>query len=197
MKKKSKNWLYIITIVIAILIFVTSIGYAFFRESLTINGVASTVEYYEGTKLPTTPVILDNTYNRYQVSDIHKDWLDFGSESWVGDTYTSIWNKRTGIIVGEKTITYKIAFINNTELTMTDGQITSETISNQFSYLKKVSANLSKTTVKPGEQVEINYVITSNFPWAVGNHEVKATISYMLQNKRRYMYYIIKYVPDY
>ena len=60
-----KNKLFVVTIIILIYILTISVGYAFFKDSLVISGVASTVDYYEGTKLPTQAVIRDTYYNRY------------------------------------------------------------------------------------------------------------------------------------
>lgn len=60
MKKVSSNKkiLKIVSVVVAIFICLVSVGYAFFNDSLTINGVASTVDYYSGTMLPTNPIML-------------------------------------------------------------------------------------------------------------------------------------------
>ena len=68
MKIIINNPLYLITIIIGVLV-ITSIGYAFFYETLTVNGTASTIEYYGGTKLPTEPVVLDTKNNRYHTAD--------------------------------------------------------------------------------------------------------------------------------
>ena len=193
---KNKKIISIVSIVLAVLIIFMSVGYAFFTESLTINGVASTVDFYEGDSLPTDPIIQQTDKNRYHTWDIHKDFVDFNSESWIGDTYTLIWDKGFGIIEGEVTITYTIAFNNPTELYMTDGMVTTEITQNSGGRIKNVSASISKTQVAPGESVVVSFSITSNFLTKLNTHEAKATISYMLQGKRRYLYFYVRYVPE-
>ena len=59
---QKKNFL---VIPIFVFIIFLSTAYALFNDSLTINGVASTVEYYEGEKLPVSAVIRDSSNNRY------------------------------------------------------------------------------------------------------------------------------------
>lgn len=53
-KKKMNTRLKINFLFISILVFIIflSIAYALFNDSLNINGVATTIEYYEGEKLP-------------------------------------------------------------------------------------------------------------------------------------------------
>ena len=78
--KNTKRQFRIFTFIIAILIVTMSVGYAFFNESLTINGVASTLEYYEGDKLPVTAVIRNTSSNRYYTQDTTKNGLSFSQE---------------------------------------------------------------------------------------------------------------------
>ena len=92
--KIRKNKLYIINIFIFAYMLCLSVGYAFFRESLNINGVAKTVDFYSGENLPVTPIIRDTEYNRYYTYDVHKDYVDFESETWEGDTYTLVYQKK-------------------------------------------------------------------------------------------------------
>ena len=124
-------------LVIPILVFIIflSTAYALFNDSLTINGVASTVEYYEGEKLPVLAVIRDSSNNRYYTQDITQKGLSFSSESWQADTY---------------------------------------------------SLNMKKAFATSGG----DYVDVS---WRYYTEEAKATISYDVQRKRRYMYFIVKY----
>lgn len=191
--KKNKKNLYKISVAVFIYIFCLSIGYAFFSDSLTINGVASTVDYYSGTALPTTPIIRDTELNRYYTYDNHKDWVDFESESWEGDTYTLVYKKKAGIVIGEKTVNYTVSFTNPTAVTYTDGTIETEIIENNNGRIKEVSASLSKTEVAPGETVDVTFTVTFNFLTEIGQHKVKATATYMLQNKPRIFNFIIHY----
>ena len=173
--------------------FCLSVGYAFFSDALTINGVASTIDYYSGEALPTTPIIRDTKYNRYYSYDVHKDWVDFESESWEGDTYTLVYMKKTGLVIGEKTVNYVVSFTNPTTLPYTDGTVETEIIENDNNRIKEISASLSKLEINPGETVDVTFTVTFNFLTAAGQHKVMATATYMLQNKPRKFYFIIHY----
>ena len=192
-EKIKKNRLYVINILMFVYIFCLSVGYAFFSDSLTINGVASTVDYYSGESLPTTPIIRDTEYNRYYSYDVHKNWVDFESESWEGDTYTLVYKKHFGVAIGEKTVNYVVSFTNPTTLPYTDGTIETEIIENDSSRIKEISASLSKTEIAPGETVDVTFTVRFNFLTELGQHKVMATATYMLQNKPRKFYFIIHY----
>lgn len=178
MKNKVKNKLYVITVGIAFLILSLSVGYAFFRDTLTINGVASTVDYYNGNMLPTNPIMLVPNENRYHEYDTSRSKLKWRKDYWVGDTFITIWNKGSGIAISRKTITYTVFFTNPTELPYTNGQISTEIINNDLGYIKSATESLSKTTVNPGESVEVKLTITSNFLSRLEDQDIKATISY-------------------
>ncbi len=191
---KNKKRLFTISCIIFIYVLAMSIGYAFFSESLTINGVASTVDYYEGEKLPVTAVIRDTENNRYYTSDTEKNHLVFNFESWENDTYTLKIKKEVGIVIGEKTITYVISFINPTTTTFTNGTISTEITKNTNGHIKNLSGTLSKEEVSPGEQVDVSFTIKSNFLTNYGEDSAKATITYTYQNKPRYLYFIVDYI---
>ncbi len=193
MQGKNKKYLFITSIIIAIFVIFLSVGYAFFTDSLTINGVASTVDYYSGDMLPTNPIMLEPDKNRYHTYDTPRSKLSWRSDYWVGDTLVAIWNKETGMIASRKTITYTASFSNPTELPYTNGEVSTEILKNDSNYIKDASATLSKTTLNPGEAVEIKLSITSNFLTRFGEHDIKATVSYELQGERKYFYFIIKY----
>lgn len=182
-------------LVIPILVFIIflSTAYALFNDSLTINGVASTVEYYEGGKLPVSAVVRDSTNNRYYSQDTTKNGLSFFSESWQDDTYSL--NMKKGFLIsgGDYTINYTITFSNNTETTFSSGEVATEIISNTGSMLKDASTTISKREVKPGESVDVTMTFHVNVTWRHYIEEAKATISYDVQGKRRYMYFIVKY----
>lgn len=197
MKIFIKNPLYIISIIIAIFVVTISIGYAFFSESLTINGVASTMEYYDGTKLPVTPVVLDTSNNRYHVSENIQYKNEYFSEVWNDDTIVITYKKYLGMISGvDNTSTFKIAFTNPTMLPFTDGEVTTEITENTGSMLKDVNATISKVTLNPGEQCEIVFNLHTKITWRPNTETAKATISYMLQGQRKYLYFIVTYVAD-
>lgn len=118
----------IISAIVAIFICLISVGYAFFNDSLTINGVASTVDYYNGTMLPTNPIMLKPNDNLYSTYDTPRSKLSLREEHWVGDTFIAIWNKGAGIMVSRKTITYTVSFSNPTELAYTNGKVTTKIV---------------------------------------------------------------------
>lgn len=183
--------IYIISIIIFIYILFLSVGYAFFSESLTINGVASTVEYYEGTKLPTTPIILDTENNHYTTESAHKNYLDWNSETWQDDTLEVHYQKKFGIVIGNKTVTYTASFINPTVLDYTDGNISVEITKNDSGGVKEASGSISSSTIKQGEAATIEVTIKHNFLTRYGSDSVTATITYNLQQKQRTFYFIV------
>jgi hypothetical protein len=195
MKKVSSNKkiLKIVSVVVAIFICLVSVGYAFFNDSLTINGVASTVDYYSGTMLPTNPIMLKPNDNLYSTYDTPRSKLSLREEHWVGDTFIAIWNKDAGIMASRKTITYTVSFSNPTELPYTNGKVTTKIVNNDLGYIKSASASVSKTTLNPGETVEVKLTITSNFLSRLEDQDITATISYELQGETKYFYFIIKY----
>lgn len=188
-----KNKLFLVSIIIFVYVLSISIGYAFFKDSLVINGVASTVDYYEGTKLPVQAVIRDTYYNRYYTADGTKSYVDFKSEAWEGDTYRLIFEKKAGITMGEKTITYTVTLINPTTTSYSNGTISSEITKNPFSRIKGTSGSLSKTTVAPGESFDVSVTVKFDFLSELYEHEVIATITYTYQNKPRYFYFVVSY----
>lgn len=182
-------------LVIPILVFIIflSTAYALFNDSLTINGVASTVEYYEGEKLPVSAVVRDSSNNRYYTQDITQKGLSFSSESWQDDTYSLNMKKAFATSGGDYTINYTITFTNNTETTFSSGEVATEIISNTGSMLKDASTTISKREVKPGESVDVTMTFHVDISWRYHTEEAKATISYNVQGKIRYMYFIVKY----
>ena len=195
MKKVSSNKkiLKIVSVVVSIFICVVSVGYAFFNDSFTINGVASTVDYYSGTMPPTNPIMLKPKDNLYSTYDTPRSKLSLRVEHWVGDTFIAVWNKGAGILYSKKTITYTVSFSNPTELSYTNGQVSTRIENNKYGYVRSADATISKTELKPGEAVEINLAITSTFPSRWEDQDVIATVSYELQGETRYFYFIIKY----
>ena len=191
------NPLYLITIVVAFLVITSSVGYAFFFETLTINGTTSTVEYYGGTKLPTEPILLDTENNRYHTADNVQYKVSFTSESWENDTIYITYTKYLGMItsVNNKTV-FKIAFTNPTVLDYTDGEVTAEITENTGGMLKDVSATISKTTLKPGESCEVTLNFNTKITWRENTEAAKVTVSYNLQGERKYLYLIVKYIAD-
>lgn len=193
MRKKKKNYLYIFSIVIAVFIVILSVGYAFFSESLTINGVASTVDYYAGEKLPTSPIVLDTSNNRYYTASGTYYRVDFSSESWTDDTYSLTFEKKLGMLIEEHTLDYTISFTNPTVLPYTEGTVTTEITQNDGGMLLDANTTIDKTTLNPGEAVTITMRFHTNITWRQHVEQAKATVSYMLQGQRKYFYFILTY----
>lgn len=192
-KLKVSQKMNFLAIPILVFIIFLSTAYALFNDSLTINGVASTVEYYEGEKLPVSAVVRDSSNNRYYTQDITQKGLSFSSESWQDDTYSLNMKKAFATSGGDYTINYTITFTNNTETTFSSGEVATEIISNTGSMLKDASTTISKREVKPGESVDVTMTFHVDISWRYHTEEAKATISYNVQGKIRYMYFILKY----
>ena len=170
-----------------------SIGYAFFRESLLIEGIATTAPYYEGDALPNTPIIMDSANNRYHLEEGHKNNVDFSSESWDGNTLHIYYDKKFGVVVGQVTSTYVVRFSNPTVLTMFNGTVETSTINNGLGYISASSATISKTELLPEETLEIRFSITHNMLSSFGTQEIQAAISFDFQNTRKYFYVVVHY----
>lgn len=192
-KLKVSQKMNFLAIPILVFIIFLSTAYALFNDSLTINGVASTVEYYEGEKLPVSAVVRDSSNNRYYTQDITQKGLSFSSESWQDDTYSLNMKKAFATSGGDYTINYTITFTNNTETTFSSGEVATEITSNTGSMLKDASTTISKREVKPGESVDVTMTFHVDVSWRYHTEEAKATISYNVQGKIRYMYFILKY----
>lgn len=192
-KLKVSQKMNFLAIPILVFIIFLSTAYALFNDSLTINGVASTVEYYEGEKLPVSAVVRDSSNNRYYTQDITQKGLSFSSESWQDDTYSLNMKKAFATSGGDYTINYTITFTNNTETTFSSGEVATEITSNTGSMLKDAKATISKREVKPGESVDVTMTFHVDISWRYHTEEAKATISYNVQGKIRYMYFILKY----
>ena len=156
---KIKKFLFILTL---LYIGCLSIGYAFFRESLLIEGIATTAPYYEGDALPNTPIIMDSANNRYHLEEGHKNNVDFSSESWDGNALHIYYDKKFGVVMGQVTSTYVVRFSNPTVLTMFNGTVETSIINNGLGYISASSATISKTELLPEETLEIRFSITHN-----------------------------------
>ena len=186
---------FLITFILGIYVICLSVGYAFFSESLTINGVASTVDYYEGEKLPVTAILRDTTNNYYFTSDFDSGYLiSYKSESWQDDTYVLNLDKTVLESLEGKTVTYTISFVNPTNLNYTNGVISTEVTGNA-SDISITDGLLSKTEVAPGEVVDVSFSIRID-EFSTFDSSAKATITYTYQNKPRYLYFIVNYSTE-
>lgn len=192
MRRKKSKKTYVITMILFVYILFLSVGYAFFSESLTINGVASTVDYYEGTKLPVTSVVRNTSNNYYFTSDFSSDYLiSFQSESWQDDTYILNIDKTLLASLEGQMITYTISFINPTVLNYTNGVISTEVIGDS-SDIVLTEGSLSATEVEPNGMVDVSFEIKVD-SFNSSDSSAKATITYTYQNKTRYLYFIVNY----
>lgn len=192
MRRKKSKKTYVITMILFVYILCLSVGYAFFSESLTINGVASTVDYYEGTKLPVTSVVRNTSNNYYFTSDFSSDYLiSFQSEAWQDDTYTLNIDKTLLASLEGQMITYTISFINPTVLNYTNGVISTEVIGDS-SDIVLTEGTLSATEVEPNGTVDVSFGIKVD-SFNSSDSSAKATITYTYQNKTRYLYFNVNY----
>ena len=184
-----------ISIVLVIYVLTMSVGYAFFQKSLQINGVASTVDYYEGEKLPTNAIIRNTKNNYFFTSNFDSSYLlSYESETWQDDTYTLILDKALLKSMQNKTITYTITFRNPTTLNYTNGVISTST-DGSISDITSTSGSLSAIEIAPNGKTDVSLSITT------GNFNsydsvAKATITYTYQNKPRYFNIVIKYAAN-
>lgn len=155
--------------------------------------VNSDVEYIVGDNLPLEPIILDTSNNRYHTVSNNKNKVSFSSENWNEKEIVLNYSKNFGIIIGEKTTEYKIKFKNNTGVSFTNGKIDTEIVTNDLGYLKSTSGSLSKNTVAPNEEVEVILNVKNNFLTEAGNQTAKATISFEVDGKTRYLNFIVNY----
>lgn len=186
----------IINIILIIYIFMLATGYAYFNESLTVNGVANTVEIYEGNTLPINLLVLDTANNRHYLENGSKNKLEFKREIIDGDSYTVFYKKAIGMIAGEVTSTYTVAFTNPTALDFTDGKIETWEMQDDSSALENLSGSISKTMVKPGETVEVSMTVTHSFTSLFNRHKIGAHVTFMLQNKERNFYFFVQWDPN-
>lgn len=174
-----------------------AIGYAYFNESLTLNGVANTVEIYEGDTLPINLLVLDTANNRHYLESGHKNKLDFKREIIDGDSYTVFYKKAIGMVAGKVTSTYTVAFTNPTALDFTNGTITTWEVQDDISSsLENLSGTISKTVVKPGETVEVSMTVTHTFSVITNRHKIGAHVTFELQNKVRNFYFFVQWDPN-
>lgn len=186
----------IINIILILYIFMLATGYAYFNESLTVNGVANTVEIYEGNTLPINLLVLDTANNRHYLENGSKNKLEFKREIIDGDSYTVFYKKAIGMIAGEVTSTYTVAFTNPTALDFTDGKIETWEMQDDSSALENLSGSISKTMVKPGETVEVSMTVTHSFISLFNRHKIGAHVTFMLQNKERNFYFFVQWDPN-
>lgn len=193
MSKKKKRIFLIVNIVLGVYVLSMAIGYAFFSEALTINGVASTVDYYSGDNIPMTLNVLNPSSNFYTTESNHKDYLDLEKETFDGTTLTVYYHKLFGIVIGTKTNVYTASFVNETVLDLTDGTASCEITSNTSGGVKSCSVTVSPTVVGPGESATIAFTITHNFLTRRNSDNVTATIHYNLQGQTKTFYFIVRF----
>lgn len=189
----------IIYAVIISYIMVLSVGYALFNEALTINGVASTVEYYDAAMLPVEAIAIINEEdktNLYHSIENSPKWLEFSSESWEDDTYEINYSKNNSLIDSNSeniTTNFSFSFSNPTVLEYINGKTITEILDNKSGMIKSASTSISSVSVKPGQSVTVTLSVTTKPIVSLENEKIKATISYVFQGKLRTLYFIINY----
>ena len=171
-----------------------STSYAILSDTLSFTGVAQTVTYYSGSNLPVTPLIVDTDNNMYySYSYIRNCENRYDPESyWEGSTAYTI-HKKFLCSTNSRTVTYTISFRNDTVLTMTNGTASATIVQNDNSRVSNVSAGMNKTTVAPGETVDLTLTISANFVTALGTQIVRGTYAFEFQNSIKYVYYEFTY----
>lgn len=192
---KNYKVLAIVNIVLVVYIFTMSVGYALFNESLTINGVATTVDYYSGDNLPVESIVRNTDNNYYFTSDFNSGYLvSVEGETWQDDTYTLNIDKSMLASLEGQEITYTISFTNPTVLNYTNGVITTEVIGDN-SDISLTSGTLSSEEVVSDGTVDVSFKIKVD-TFNENDSKAKATIAYTYQNKPRYLYFVINYLAN-
>ena len=203
---KINRKLYIISIILAVFVLTTSIGYGLFSKSLSIHGVATTLDYYSGTKLPHTPIKRDTNRNLYYTSNYDDGYTYMTSasvkyvyglhnalvsENWNNDTYTITFDKGMLGAFQNKEITYTISFSNPTALSYTEGVVTTtpgnvlsgstvSTASGTTTDIQNASATLSTSTLAPSNNVTVTLSMTLGTIDFNEDSVVKARVGYRL-----------------
>lgn len=190
----------IIYTVIISYIMVLSVGYALYNDSLTIKGVASTLDYYSATMLPVSanPVLAEEegeltTY--HSVKNL-PEWLTFENETWEEDTYEINYVKNARLSsaandTSEMEITF--SFVNPTTLNYTEGKTIVEILNNDNKLIEEATAELSNKVVKSGEGVVVIIKVKLKPIQGDKSEQVKTTISYVFQGKLRTLFVVLNY----
>lgn len=190
----------IIHIVIISYIMVLSVGYALFSDSLTIKGVASTVDYYSATMLPVSaePVLAEEEgeITTYHSVENLPNWLTFESETWEDETYEINYVKNSNLStanseVAEMSITF--SFTNPTVLDYTEGKTIVEVLENKNNIISEANTALSSDVVKSGEAVVVTLKVKLKPVQGNTNEQIKTTISYVFQGKLRTLFVVVNY----
>lgn len=193
-KKRKFHKSYFLIVGLFLYVLSLSIGFAYFTESLKINGVASTMDYYSSNKLPTEPIIQDAVNNRYSIASTSVTGLDFVDEYWIGDTCYVKYLKKSNLAMSTaQTITYTVTFSNSTAVDFTNGQVTTTNVKNDNSQIINKTASLDKTILAPGEVATVTFNVSFKFTNALKANSTKAIVSYTVQNSTKYFYLIIDY----
>ena len=193
-KKRKFHKSYFLIVGLFLYVLSLSIGFAYFTESLKINGVASTVDYYSSNMLPTDPIIQDAVNNRYSIESASVPGIDFVDEYWIGDTCYVKYLKRPNLTsTGAKQITYTVTFSNPTAVEYTDLIANNQMIENSNGAITRKETIVDKTIVAPGEVVTVQFTVYFNFQNALKANSTKANVSYMVQGTRKYFYLVIDY----
>ena len=143
------------------------------------------------------PLIVDtqnNLYYSYSSIRSCEQYTD-NFQYWEDNKIYVVHTKSWCFLSGSRTVTYTASFKNDTVLTMSDGVASAEIVRNDSNRISHVSASLSKTTVLPGETVDIILTITSNFPTSSGTQNILGTYAFNFQNSIKYVYFDFTYKP--
>ena len=193
---KKKNYAKFIIPVVFIYILVMSVGYAIYEDTLTIHGVASTLDYNSSTMLPVEPVMLNPQQNIYHSINGSLPNTEFYKEEWIGDTLYISYKKLEGISMAEKQIVkFYVSFTNPSAVTYTDGQ---------FERVKTGAGNSTtddfawrleefEDTIEPGATTTVRMDLYVRFNTLGVKHQWKSTLSYNVQGVTKHLNIILNY----
>lgn len=179
-KNKRTSKFYILAIFTFIFFSVT--GYAFFNETIHINGTAKNSDYFTNNKLQ---VNLTKSSTYYTTGTFRRITLS-------SEDYDGINNLNTYFTVNDNTTTnrantYKISFTNPYSINLTNGSVSLQIISGTFS---STSVTINRTTLKPNQTGTVTLKMTHKNR-TVGNAQARVTVQYRLNGVTKYFYFTV------
>lgn len=193
---EKKNYAKFIIPVVFIYILVMSVGYAIYEDTLTIHGVANTLDYNSSTMLPVEPVMLDPQHNIYHLVTNNVAHTELLKEEWIGDTLYISYKKLEGISMAEKQIVkFFVSFTNPSAVTYTDGQLSREKTGAGNNETDEFVWRLEEfdDTIEPGATTTVRMDLYVKFNNLDLKHQWKVDLSYNVQGVTKHLYIIIDY----
>lgn len=182
-KKYSK-----LIIILAIYILTITTAYALFAGTLNITGNISTAPYYKEPYIPleVPPISADsNLHHSREIVNCGTCYtygLSFYNEEfWDGNFYIR-YKKDWNMLPGQRIDNFYIKIKNTTEVPFTNGKIEAASRQGDFNSL---SAELSTTTINPGEECTVKINVNNNYMATTTEQEAGFYITYDVQGNTK------------